>query len=143
MSIGEAHEPSKGNRMGMRLRAGVVALAMVAPVAIAQAHHSVAGQFDSSKRATLTGVITKIDWINPHTYIYLDVADDQGKITTWRLESLPTAMLRKAGLTSEMLMGGGATVSVDAILARDGTEHLAWLLKINYPDGHNYQLAGE
>ncbi len=129
--------------MGTRLRAGVIALAMLAPVAVASAHHSVAGQFDSAKRATLTGVITKIDWINPHTYLYLNVADDQGAITTWRLESLPTAMLRKAGLTSEMLMGGGATVTVDTILARDGSEHLAWLLKINYPDGHYYQLAGE
>ena len=129
--------------MGTRLRAGVIALAMLAPAAVASAHHSVAGQFDSAKRATLTGVITKIDWINPHTYLYLDVADDQGAITTWRLESLPTAMLRKAGLTSEMLMGGGATVTVDTILARDGSEHLAWLLKINYPDGHYYQLAGE
>ena len=129
--------------MGTRLRAGVIALAMLAPVAVASAHHSVAGQFDGAKRATLTGVITKIDWINPHTYLYLNVADDQGAITTWRLESLPTAMLRKAGLTSEMLMGGGATVTVDTILARDGSEHLAWLLKINYPDGHYYQLAGE
>jgi hypothetical protein len=122
----------------------LVASALVAlPAVHASAHHSVAGQFDSSKRATLTGVITKIDWINPHTYFYLDVRDDKGAVTTWRFESLPTAMLRKAGLTSEKLIDGGATVTVDAILARDGTENLGWLLKIQYPDGHYYQLAGE
>lgn len=113
------------------------------PLLDAAAHHSVAGQFDSTKRVTLTGVISKIEWINPHTYLHLDVADEKGAITTWRLASLPTAMLRKAGLTREMLMGGGATVTVDTILARDGTAQLVWLLKITYPDGHFYQIAGE
>jgi hypothetical protein len=107
------------------------------------AHHSVAGQFDAEKRTTITGTISKIDWINPHVYIHMDVADEQGEITTWRLESLPTAMLRKAGLTSEMIKGGGGKVTAHAILARDGTQHLAWLLKLTYEDGHEYQLAGE
>jgi len=106
------------------------------------AHHSVAGQFDASKRAQLSGVISKIEWINPHTYLHLEVENEDGSVTTWQLESLPTAMLRKAGLTREMLMGGGAEVTVDTILARDGTKHLGWLLRIDYPDGHYYQLAG-
>ena len=122
---------------------GPIAVALLATALGANAHHSVAGQFDGTKRVSLTGVITKIDWINPHTYLYLEVKDEAGGVTTWRLESLPTAMLRKAGLTSAMLMGDGATVTADAILARDGTQHLAWLLKITYPDGHHYQLAGE
>lgn len=107
------------------------------------AHHSVAGQFDSTKRVTITGTVTKIDWINPHTYLHMDVVDDKGQVTTWRLESLPTAMLRKAGLTSDLLKGDGGKVTADAILARDGTENLAWLLKLTYEDGHYYQLAGE
>jgi Family of unknown function (DUF6152) len=92
------------------------------------AHHSVAGQFDGEKRTTITGVINKVDWINPHVYIYMDVADEKGATTTWRLESLPTAMLRKAGLTSELLKGGGQKVTAVAILARNGTPNLAWLL---------------
>jgi hypothetical protein len=107
------------------------------------AHHSVAGQFDATKRVTVTGTVTKVDWINPHTYLHLDVTDEQGRVTTWRLESLPTAMLRKAGLTSEALKGDGGKVTADAILARDGTENLGWLLKLTYEDGHYYQLAGE
>jgi hypothetical protein len=129
--------------MGGRIWACSATLLLSAASLDAGAHHSVAGQFDDAQRVTLTGVITKIDWINPHTYLYLDVEDAAGGVTTWRLESLPTAMLRKAGLTQEMLRGGGATVTADAILARDGTQHLAWLLKIRYPDGHYYQLAGE
>ena len=107
------------------------------------AHHSVAGQFDAAKRTTITGTVSKVDWINPHVYIHMDVADEKGAITTWRLESLPTAMLRKAGLTSEMIKGGGQKVTAAAIMARNGTPNLAWLLNLKYEDGHEYILAGE
>jgi hypothetical protein len=109
----------------------------------AAAHHSVAGQFDAAKRTTITGVVSKVDWINPHVYVYIDVPDEQGALTTWRLESLPTAMLRKAGLTSEMIKGGGQKVTAVAIMARNGTPNLGWLLNLTYEDGHEYVLAGE
>jgi hypothetical protein len=129
--------------MTIRSLVAATAFAALAIAADVRAHHSVAGQFDNDKRVELSGVISKIDWINPHTYIHLDVPDGDGATATWRLESLPTAMLRKAGLTQEMIMGDGATVTVKAILARDGTANLGWLLRIDYPDGHYYQLAGE
>jgi hypothetical protein len=129
--------------MGPKAFAAAVVALLTIGIGSAGAHHSVAGQFDNSKHTKITGTISKIDWINPHTYIYLDVKDDKGTVTTWRLESLPTAMLRKAGLTSEMLIAGGATVTADALMARDGSAHLAWLLKLTYEDGHFYQLAGE
>ena len=109
----------------------------------AGAHHSVAGQFDAEQRATITGVVSRVDWINPHVYIHIDVADDKGAVTTWRLESLPTAMLRKAGLTSEMIKGGGQKVTAVALKARNGTPNLGWLLNLTYEDGHEYVLAGE
>ena len=107
------------------------------------AHHSVAGQFDNAKRAQLTGKITSVEWINPHTYIHLDVKDERGTITSWRLESLPTAMMRKAGITKDMILGDGSPVTADAILSRDGTQNVAWVMKLTYADGHYYQLAGE
>lgn len=119
----------------------LAALALAAGTA--GAHHSVAGQFDAAKRTTVTGTITKVDWINPHVFIHMDVADDSGAVTAWRLESLPTAMLRRAGITSEMIKNNGGKVTAVAILPRDGTENLAWLLKLTYEDGHVYQLAGE
>ena len=121
----------------------VCVFSVMALAADAVAHHSVAGQFDGAKRATITGTISKVDWINPHVYIYLDVAEESGAVTTWRLESLPTAMLRKAGLTSELLKGGGQKVTAAAIMARNGTPNLAWLLNLKYEDGHEYTLAGE
>ena len=107
------------------------------------AHHSVSGVFDVNNRVHLQGVITDIDWINPHSFIYLDVTDEDGVTTTWQLETLPTAMLRKGGLTSELIRDGGKVVEVEAIVARDGTPNFAWVLRIDYEDGRYYQLANE
>ncbi|HYR84395.1 MAG TPA: DUF6152 family protein [Terriglobia bacterium] len=107
------------------------------------AHHSVAGQFDTSKTLTLKGSISKVEWINPHIYVYLDVKEADGTVATWALETLPTAMLRKAGLSKETVMGQpGETVTVVANPARDGTKRLAWVGKITYADGRYYQLGG-
>jgi len=107
------------------------------------AHHSVSGQFDPSKSITLKGVISKIEWINPHIYVLLDVKESDGTTATWALETLPTAMMRKAGLSKESLLGQpGEVVTVIANPGRDATKRLAWILKINYADGRNYQLGG-
>ena len=105
------------------------------------AHHSFAGEFDSTKKAQLVGTISQVEWINPHTYIHIDVKDEHGAVATWRLESLPTAMMRKAGLTKELIMGDGSPVTADVILARDGTQNLGWVTKLAYADGHYYQLS--
>lgn len=129
--------------MTRRLLTALACTAALTAASTASAHHSVAGQFDSRQPVELQGVISKIDWINPHIYIHLDVPDENGNVTTWRFASLPTAMLRKAGLTQEMIKGGGATVTASGIRARDGTENLAWLHRIDYPDGHHYQFSGE
>ena len=58
-----------------------------------------------SKSLTLKGTISKVDWINPHPYVHLDVKGADGKVTTWALSTLPIPMLRKAGLTKETLFG--------------------------------------
>jgi hypothetical protein len=106
------------------------------------AHHSVSGQYDSSKPLTLTGVISKVDWINPHIYLYLDVKDKDGTVTNWTLSTLPTAMMRRAGLTRESLQGKpGEVVTINAIAARDQTKRLGWISKITYADGHHVQLG--
>jgi hypothetical protein len=106
------------------------------------AHHSVSGQFDYNRQVRLTGTITDIDWINPHIYIHVDVAGENGDVTRWRVSTLPVAMMRRAGITRAMLMGDGRPVELDVILARDGTRNLAWLLTIHYADGHHYQMSG-
>jgi len=105
-------------------------------------HHSVAGQFDTSKPRTLKGAVSKIQWINPHVYLYIDVKEANGTVTTWALETLPTAMLRKAGISKESMGTPGEIVTVDILPARDGTAHLGYMSKITFADGHFYTLGG-
>jgi hypothetical protein len=125
------------HRFVVLLTAGLAVMA-----ASAAAHHSVSGQYDSAKPLTLTGVISKVDWINPHIYLYLDVKDKDGAVTSWTLSTLPTAMMRRAGLTRETLQGKpGEIVTINAIAARDETKRLGWISKITYADGHHIQLG--
>ena len=106
-------------------------------------HHSVSGQFDTSKKVTLTGVITRIDWVNPHIYIILDGKDDAGVAGQWALETVPTAMARKAKLTKDMLAGKkGETVTVTGHPARDARKS-AWTLTVTYSDGRFIQLSAD
>src|SRR5512142_875210 len=65
------------------LAAGVGFLALGLP---ALAHHSGAAVFDNTKKIDLTGVVTKMEWVNPHAHFYLDVKDSTGKVTNWNLE---------------------------------------------------------
>ena len=127
----------------MRHRFAVVLVAATLMVAgPVSAHHSVSGQYDASRPLTLTGVISKVDWINPHVYLHLDVKDKDGAVTTWTLSTLPTAMMRRAGLTKETLQGQpGEVVTIAAIGARDETKKLGWISKITYADGHHVQLG--
>ena len=109
----------------------------------AMAHHSVAGEFNVNKIVQLNGVVSDVEWANPHIYIHLDVKDPAGVVTTWRLESVPVGMMRKAGLSKALLLGNEQTASVSAYLARDGTPHMGYLVKITYADGHHYQFASD
>jgi Family of unknown function (DUF6152) len=69
------------------------------------AHHG-SGGYDLGKRITLTGVITRIEWVNPHAFIYLDVKDDKGRTVNWAIEGNPPNVLLRSGWTKEMLMPG-------------------------------------
>jgi uncharacterized protein DUF6152 len=131
--------------MRNRLRSFFVsAVIVVTAAATLLAHHSVPGQFDVSKPLTLKGVISKVDWINPHIYVHLDVKDADGTTNTWALATLPTAMMRRAGITKESLQGkSGEEVTITAVPARDGSKHLAWINKITYADGHSFAPTGQ
>jgi Family of unknown function (DUF6152) len=128
--------------MRHRFAVVLVAATLVVVAGSVSAHHSVSGQYDASRPLTLTGVISKVDWINPHIYLHLDVKEKDGAVTTWTLSTLPTAMMRRAGLTKESLQGQpGEVVTINAIAARDETKKLGWISKITYADGHHVQLG--
>lgn len=119
----------------MKLRSlGVLVLLSCCYNGPAFAHHSLASEFDEGKPLTLQGVITKVEWLNPHVYIYIDVKNRAGTATTWSLETLPPPTLRRGGLHKDML-GAGQTVTVVAYQAR-ATPNLAFLRKITFADGH-------
>lgn len=86
----------------------------------ARAHHSFAAEYDSKKPVTLKGIVTKIDWMNPHVYFYLDVTDESGKVTNWGLEMGPPNGLQRAGWTRNTMKVGDEVV-VEGTLAKDGT----------------------
>ena len=119
------------------------AILMLAAGTAAFTHHSVSGQFDTTKSVTITGVITRVDWVNPHIYVMMDGKDTSGAAAQWALETIPTAMARKAKLTKEMLAGKqGETITVTGHPSRDGRKS-AWVLKITYADGHFFQLSAD
>ncbi len=129
-----------------RFCAVLVVLFGVGGAASASAHHSFSGVVDVEGQITLTGVLSKIDWINPHIYLYLGVTDDDGQVTTWAIETLPTNHLRNIGITRLDIWNdaaAGEVVTIHALRARDRTRRLGWLQRITYADGHFFHLSGD
>ena len=88
------------------------------------AHHSVQAQFDLDKPIQISGTVTKVEWINPHSYLFIDVKDSAGNVKHWAFEMAGPGALRKAGL-SRADRGGlkaGDTIMVNGVLAKDGTD---------------------
>jgi len=108
----------------MRLRAfailGVTGVLLAAAPLLA--HHSFAAEYDAKKPIELKGTITKVDWMNPHVYFYIDVKDDSGKISNWAFEMGPPRLLERGGW-KKTTMKEGDEVIVSGTLAKDGGKH--------------------
>ena len=99
------------------LAAGLSVILAATPVL---AHHSFAAQFDRNKPATLTGPVTKVEWINPHARFFMDAKDTNGKVVSWEIELTSTAGLLRRGWTRNSLKIG-EMVTVNGSLAKDGS----------------------
>ncbi len=86
-----------------------------------RAHHSFGAEYDANKPITATGVITKIEWTNPHSFIYLDVKDDKGGVANWKWEGYPPNVLYRNGWKKDVTTKAGDTITVFGWRARDGT----------------------
>lgn len=101
--------------------------------ASAAGHHSFAAQYDFNKPVTLTGTITKVEWMNPHTYFYLDAVDETGKSAQWAVEGgAPNALYRQGWKPTSLKEGDRVTVRGSR--AKDGS-NLANAIAIILPDG--------
>ena len=105
------------------LLAGLSACLAVLVAVPLMAHHSFAAQYDRSKPKTLTGPVTKLDWINPHARFFIDNKEADGKVINWEVELGPPAMLMRNGWTRTSLVIG-ATVTENGSLAKDGSHLL-------------------
>jgi hypothetical protein len=103
------------------------------------AHHAFEAEFDLNKPLKLTGVLTKVDWFNPHIYLHLDVKDASGKLSSWELENAPPLMLRRGGLERKALPVGQA-MTIEGYAAKDGSKNLGWVNTLHLQDGSTIVL---
>ena len=117
--------------------AGVIWLAAGSP---ALAHHSGAAEFDSTKKIDLTGVVTKVEWTNPHAHFYMDVKDPSGNVANWNLElASPNVLIRNGWKRNSVKPGD--TVSVTGSRAKD-SPYYGSASMITFPDGHKLSFLG-
>jgi len=106
------------------LLGGIIAVGLVLAAGKSLAHHSFAAEFDANKRVTLTGVVTKVEWTNPHVWFYINVKDEKtGEVTNWGAEMGPPHGLQRSGWRRETLKIG-EKVTVSGSLAKNGSKRM-------------------
>ncbi len=127
----------------MKWRSFNRALAAVLMTAVAVptwAHHAFAAEFDADKPIDLQGTVTKIKWVNPHSWLYFDVADAAGKVTNWGVEFGAPNQLARIGLTKADV-APGTKVHIKGYLAKNGGP-FGYSVTVTLPDGRVFQTGG-
>jgi len=105
----------------MRTRLSLVLGLVCLIVVPALAHHSFDAEYDSTKVVTIVGFVTKVDWVNPHAFVYLDSKDDKGTVHSYRIEMGPPYALQRGGWKKDTLKIGDKITIENAALAKDGS----------------------
>jgi len=126
----------------MRLKSLAAVLAVGLSVAPPlYAHHSNSAMYDADKRTVINGEVTKVEWTNPHSYVYLAVKGPDGKIANWSLEGFPPNTLLRTGWKTSMIKTGDV-LRVEGAMARDGSNHLL-AREITLPDSQKLYWGPE
>lgn len=103
------------------------------------AHHSFSTEYDKTKPVSVTGVVSKVEWRNPHIWFYVDVKDSRGQVTTWGFSGAPPSFLTRQGISRDV-MKVGDVIKVDGFMARDGS-HNASGGRVTFADGRSVFTA--
>ena len=118
------------------IRCTLILLNVIAGAAVLFAHHSTTAEFDVTRRMTLTGTLTKVDWVNPHIVVFMDA-----KAEAWKFESNPPAWFRRVGESrADFAKAIGQTITVEGNRAKDGSLY-GYLLKVTFAGGNSLELV--
>ena len=119
---------------GQHARALVLSAVLLRLAAPLAAHHSFGAEYDVNQPITIKGVVTKIEWTNPHSFLFVDVTEPDGSKTNWKLEGYPPNALYRTGWKRDVTMKPGDTVTVSGWHARLGG-NLAHSREVTFADG--------
>jgi len=125
--------------MRKTLSVAVAAVGFLLAVSPVRAHHAFAAEYDAKKQVRLEGVVTQMEWINPHAWIHIDVTGPDGKVTSWMVEGGSPNILLRRGFNKNTLEKG-QKITVDGFQAKDGSNR-ANGSNITYPDGKKLFLG--
>jgi len=119
------------------INGSLVLVAVFTAIVLVSAHHSTTAEFDVTHKITISGTLTKVDWVNPHIVVFMD-----GKTEgAWKFESNPPAWFRRVGVSrADFAKAIGQPVTVEGNRAKDGSRY-GYLLKITYADGNSLELV--
>jgi len=119
----------------------VAVAGLLFPVMPASAHHAFAAEFDAKKGIKVSGTITKLEWSNPHAWLYVDVKDESGKVTNWSFElGSPNGLIREGWRRTSLKEGD--RVTIEGFLAKDGS-NTANAHSVTLPDGRKVFAGSE